>query len=92
MFYRTSKFLDNSVNTIGGGGGLQAQELRRSPGGIGLSFLHKPVLGQLITTLHSVMEIVNVSTTNCSTGLDVERLKGNSTCSLSNLDSFTLDE
>ena len=21
MFYRTSKFLDNSVNTIGGGGG-----------------------------------------------------------------------
>ena len=34
----------------------------------------------------TVMEIVNVATTNCSTGPDVERLEGNSTCSLSNLD------
>ena len=47
MFYLTSKFHDNRVNTFGfmeggGGGGLlkpspQAQELQKSPGGIGLT-------------------------------------------------------
>ena len=45
MFYLTSKFHDNCVNTFGfmeGGGGLlrppQAQELRKSQGRIGLSY------------------------------------------------------
>ena len=44
MFYLTSKFHGNRVNTFGfmkGGGGLlnppQAQELQKSTGGLGLS-------------------------------------------------------
>ena len=37
------------------------------------------------------MEIVNVATTNCDTGLDIERLKGNSTYSLTNLDFFAVN-
>ena len=51
MFSLTSKFHDNRVNTFGfmkgGGGGLlkpppppQVQELQKSPGGIGLSYLN----------------------------------------------------
>ena len=40
----------------------------------------------------TVMEIVNVATNNYSSGLDVERLMENSTCSLSNLDFFAVNE
>ena len=40
MFYLTSKFHDNRVNTFGfmeGGSPPQIQELQKSPGGIGLN-------------------------------------------------------
>ena len=41
MFYLTSKFYDNRVNTlgfmVGGGGGGLLKELQKSPGGIGLN-------------------------------------------------------
>ena len=47
MFYLTFKFHDNRINTFGfmeggGGGGFkppQAQELQKSPGGIGLKLI-----------------------------------------------------
>ena len=40
MFYLASKFHDNRVNTFGfmEGGGGGGQELRKRPGGIGLSY------------------------------------------------------
>ena len=53
---------------------------------------HSSISLSLVDNHITVMEIVNVSTTNYSTGLDVERLKGNSTWSLSNLDFFAVNE
>ena len=53
---------------------------------------HYSISLSLVDNHTTVMEIVNVATTNYSTRLDVERLKGNSTCSLSNLDFFAVSE
>ena len=53
---------------------------------------HYSISLSLVDNYITVMEIVNVTTNNYSTELDVERLKGNFTCSLSNLDFFTVNE
>ena len=53
---------------------------------------HYSISLSLVDNHITVMAIVNVAATNCGTGLDVERLKGNLTCSLSNLDSFAVNE
>ena len=53
---------------------------------------HYSICLSLVDNHITVMEMVNVATTNCDTGMDVERLKGKSTCSLSNLDFFPVNE
>ena len=53
---------------------------------------HYPISLSLVGNhIKTVEEIVNVETTNCGTGLDVARLKGKSTCSLSSLDFFAVN-
>ena len=54
--------------------------------------IHYSISLSLVDNHITVMEIVNLVTTNCGTGLCVERLKGNSTCSLSNLGFFAVNE
>ena len=53
---------------------------------------HYSISLSLVYNHITVMEIVNVDTTNCSTGLDFERLKGNLNSALSNLDVFAVNE
>ena len=53
-----------------------------------------PISLSLIDNHIIVMETVNMVTTYCVTGLEIERLKGkrNSTCSFYNLDFFSVNE